>query len=573
MMECYLIYAFGDESAASVIRTLLPEVSFIEKHRIPGNPQMWSQVCDAIERSLAVVVVWSETTLSSAECHLELAHAFASYKFVYPIEVGEARNFQLNEQAALEILDPSQRYYLGQRSIVEVARSNLLRLVEFIKDRNLNDVPAQAQDFSKVFQANLGALRDHTRWHLKARIWERARKRPKSLLLPREFREAKEWLEDSSASIISASPLQKEFILASSFLRQVIQELRSPMLGLVTLLMLSLVGGILFLILDDLPKSRAFLTLNELTATAWSRQFIAANETRAAATIQQVSTNAAATRQQISTTQAVIMTETVQADPSLVGSDATLLAVFAIQTRVVMDATQTTIALTFTATPTFDPRVIPITATYLASLLQGATETSTPSLIPLAFATLLPMDTVTITSTPTRTPTPTWTPTATASATPSTQDFLDSARLMTEQANYQAAYNYYTMAINLNATPLFDVYVRRARVAEALGRYELAIEDCNRAIDVNDDFASAYAVRGRIYAKQTRFSRAISDLTRAIDLAPSGSEPYLDLANLYYDQENYASALEYYEGYIAIMGTDALPFVLRRVERLRATIE
>jgi tetratricopeptide (TPR) repeat protein len=56
------------------------------------------------------------------------------------------------------------------------------------------------------------------------------------------------------------------------------------------------------------------------------------------------------------------------------------------------------------------------------------------------------------------------------------------------------------------------------------GDYESAIEDCNRAIELDPNHPNAYNVRGVVYYKRGDYKSAIEDYTKAIDLNPDYAE-------------------------------------------------
>ncbi|MGK7907510.1 MAG: tetratricopeptide repeat protein, partial [Synechococcus sp.] len=53
------------------------------------------------------------------------------------------------------------------------------------------------------------------------------------------------------------------------------------------------------------------------------------------------------------------------------------------------------------------------------------------------------------------------------------------------------------------------------------GRYEEALADYNRAIELNPDDAWAIGSRGQAYRAMERYDEALEDFTRALELDPS----------------------------------------------------
>jgi len=55
-------------------------------------------------------------------------------------------------------------------------------------------------------------------------------------------------------------------------------------------------------------------------------------------------------------------------------------------------------------------------------------------------------------------------------------------------------------------------------------RYDDALADLNRAIELNPEYAWAIAHRGRTYQAMKRYDDALADLNRAIELDPSDDD-------------------------------------------------
>ena len=64
---------------------------------------------------------------------------------------------------------------------------------------------------------------------------------------------------------------------------------------------------------------------------------------------------------------------------------------------------------------------------------------------------------------------------------------------------------------------------------EARGKYQLAIDNFTRAIEIDSDFTAAlsYYNRGLVYHKLKKYEDAISDYSRAIRINPNYSEAYI----------------------------------------------
>ena len=70
------------------------------------------------------------------------------------------------------------------------------------------------------------------------------------------------------------------------------------------------------------------------------------------------------------------------------------------------------------------------------------------------------------------------------------------------------------------------------------------MEDCNRAIELDPNYALVYYNRGVSYAEQGEYDRAIEDYDRAIELDPNDPGAYSSRAASYTEQGEYVRAIE-----------------------------
>lgn len=81
---------------------------------------------------------------------------------------------------------------------------------------------------------------------------------------------------------------------------------------------------------------------------------------------------------------------------------------------------------------------------------------------------------------------------------------------------FEDAINFYTEAILLSPSPLF--YAKRGQAFLKLNKPNAAIRDCDRALKLNPDNASAYKFRGRAYRLLGDWEAAAKDLRQACKL-------------------------------------------------------
>jgi tetratricopeptide (TPR) repeat protein len=105
---------------------------------------------------------------------------------------------------------------------------------------------------------------------------------------------------------------------------------------------------------------------------------------------------------------------------------------------------------------------------------------------------------------------------------------------------------YLTCLINdavLDDTNLVVAHERRGQTYSAIGRYEDALADFNRAIELDPGRAWAIAERAQTYRLMERYDDALADLNRAIELDPGRAWAVLQRAQTYRLMERYDDAL------------------------------
>lgn len=164
------------------------------------------------------------------------------------------------------------------------------------------------------------------------------------------------------------------------------------------------------------------------------------------------------------------------------------------------------------------------------------------------------------------------------------------------QAKHQAAIDYYTRAIALDATDASIFYNRGVAYADLgdyaaaiadydqaialdpiyanafnnrgaaqykLGDYDKAIADYNQAIALNLTFAEAFYNRGLAYKALGNYNQAIADLDQAIALNPTYTDAFYNRGSAYYDLGDYDKAIADFTQVIALDPADASAFYNR----------
>ncbi|MDC1203390.1 tetratricopeptide repeat protein [Crocinitomicaceae bacterium] len=98
------------------------------------------------------------------------------------------------------------------------------------------------------------------------------------------------------------------------------------------------------------------------------------------------------------------------------------------------------------------------------------------------------------------------------------------------------------------------IYVEQGKIDLAIQTYERGI-----ALEKTDPIAASYCYRNRgiIYRNQEKYQKAIDDFTKTIDLDPNTASRYIDRANCYRDMNENEKALEDYDMAIQVDPKDA----------------
>ncbi|MGB3653799.1 MAG: tetratricopeptide repeat protein [Rivularia sp. (in: cyanobacteria)] len=107
-----------------------------------------------------------------------------------------------------------------------------------------------------------------------------------------------------------------------------------------------------------------------------------------------------------------------------------------------------------------------------------------------------------------------------------------------------------TKAIKLS--PRVAFFSNRGILYKDQKKWELAVADFNKAIQINPDYTTAYFNRAILYEDQKKWKLALADYNKAIQINPNDAEVYINRANLYYDQKKWKLALGDYNKAIQI---------------------
>jgi tetratricopeptide (TPR) repeat protein len=96
--------------------------------------------------------------------------------------------------------------------------------------------------------------------------------------------------------------------------------------------------------------------------------------------------------------------------------------------------------------------------------------------------------------------------------------------------------------ITIARKPHASVYDDRAEVHRCLNNHLEALQDCDRAIELNPKFISAYFRRGLTYAELGDLELALANYTSTIDLDPEHGKALVQRSLIYFRQQDYRHA-------------------------------
>jgi TonB family protein len=115
--------------------------------------------------------------------------------------------------------------------------------------------------------------------------------------------------------------------------------------------------------------------------------------------------------------------------------------------------------------------------------------------------------------------------------------------------------------------PDFAFYRKRADESILKGEYDSAVNDYNKAIELNPKDAVAYLNRGRAYHSKTNYDLAIADFAKAIEINPKDLSAYLNRGDAFEKKGNPQQALGDYKKVVEIdAGNEAAKNNLKRLE-------
>ncbi|MCB0210665.1 MAG: tetratricopeptide repeat protein [Anaerolineae bacterium] len=115
-----------------------------------------------------------------------------------------------------------------------------------------------------------------------------------------------------------------------------------------------------------------------------------------------------------------------------------------------------------------------------------------------------------------------------------------------KEAAMKEAFNAYTRAIEQN-DQMAQAFYNRSIIHIAMGKYELAMQDCAHAIEIDHTYAQAFNNRGLAYMHMGYLDLAIKDLNESLELDNRLAEAYVNRGYTYSEMGNSEMALKDFE--------------------------
>ena len=136
------------------------------------------------------------------------------------------------------------------------------------------------------------------------------------------------------------------------------------------------------------------------------------------------------------------------------------------------------------------------------------------------------------------------------------------------EKNYEEAIKYFTESLPKEATDAIKTYnillyrgLSYSYLTSYLtNRYDYAISDYSKAIDINPKLDKAYNNRGVVYSNKSEYDKAIEDFNQAISLKPENDAAYNNRGLAYLDKGQYQKAIEDFNQAISVNPKLAEPY-------------
>lgn len=128
---------------------------------------------------------------------------------------------------------------------------------------------------------------------------------------------------------------------------------------------------------------------------------------------------------------------------------------------------------------------------------------------------------------------------------PSARDCIENGNKYYAERKYDKAIDEYSKAVEINAKKT-KAYIMRGNAYHAKERYDEAIADYSKAIELDSRNAIVFINRGNTYQAKKEYRKAIDDYGKAMSIDPENISARYGRASAYLGREDYANALADY---------------------------
>jgi len=122
-------------------------------------------------------------------------------------------------------------------------------------------------------------------------------------------------------------------------------------------------------------------------------------------------------------------------------------------------------------------------------------------------------------------------------------EYFSKAREFEDQGRFALAAEEYKQAIELGIGDQAEAHQKRGRALTRIGRYEEALDECQKALVLDSDLPLAHSVLGYIYLQQARYDLAEEEYLKSLNLEPDNVHALGNLAYIYCNQDEYEKAI------------------------------
>lgn len=152
------------------------------------------------------------------------------------------------------------------------------------------------------------------------------------------------------------------------------------------------------------------------------------------------------------------------------------------------------------------------------------------------------------------------------------QEAYNQGITLLRQQNFVKAEEKFSLAIENtdNQKILKMSYIFRAFALNEQSKFDKAIKDFDKAIEIDPNDLASYIDRGKTYAYQKDYDNAIKDFEKVVETSPKGSQAegaYYYLGRIYSLKYDSKKAVKYFDKLIELSPKDAEAYFLRGVAK------